>query len=249
MSEEEKEQTRFNNKIVCEVRPAFFRYLYPHYMTKYRKELKRYNTYSHLAFGIPFSKLWKKEEKTPEEQELIERYKNRSYFLNNNSVVNRISRYMRANSSLISRYSAKISEDYDYTILLDNDVEMSDGGLFQMEVYLQEYKNFKKGLRNEDNLSYDTLEAFIKYLRKQCYLDISSNESELANYAVKLTYGGEISMVEFPWKMFPQGILQNVIKNSSGKIKFPVPDKDGEIEYLWDTYTIKEFDLEELYEN
>jgi hypothetical protein len=249
MTAEEKERTRFNNKIVCEVRPAFFRYLYPHYMGKYRNELKQYNIYSHLAFGKPFSKLWKQENKTREEEELLERYKNRSYFLNNDSVVNRISRHMRMNSSWISRYSSKISEDYDYEILIDKDILFTDGGLFQMEVYLREYKNFKKGLRSDENLSYDTLEAFIKYLRKQCHIDISSNDSELANYAVRLTYGKEISMVEFPWQMFPQGVLQNIIKNSTGNVNFPVPQEDGEILYLWDRYTVKEYPLEELYEN
>ena len=94
----------------------------------------------------------------------------------------------------------------------------------------------------------DNLDAFIAYLRKKAYLEISSNDSELATYAVMITYGGEISKVDFPWKMFPQGIIQNIIENSDNTIKIPVADENGDIEYLWNKYSMKEYSLEELYE-
>jgi hypothetical protein len=55
-------------------------------------------------------------------------------------------------------------------------------------------------------------------------------------------------MVEFAWKMFPQGIIQNILINSSETIKFPVQDNTGNISYLWDNYSIQEFSLEEINE-
>ena len=54
-------------------------------------------------------------------------------------------------------------------------------------------------------------------------------------------------MVEFAWKMFPGGMLENILMNSSGIIKFPVLDEHGDIEYLWKTYSFEEYNLEDIY--
>ena len=54
MTSEEAYRWDFNNKILCNVRPAYFRFLYPHYMNRYNKEIKKYNIYSRLAFNKSF---------------------------------------------------------------------------------------------------------------------------------------------------------------------------------------------------
>ena len=248
MTVEEKEKWRFNNSILCEIRPAFFRFLYPHYMSRYNKEIKKYNVYSHLVFNKSFDEISKNSNRTPEETKTIEGYNWHSFFLDNNSVVNRISRYMRANLGLIGKYSSKSSQDFDYTVLTDTERELNAYGITQMKLYLQEYKAFKRGVHHDLASSYDNIDAFMAYLRKECYSTISTNEAELADYAIEVTYHGEVSMVEFAWKMFPNGILQNIMKNSSGIIKFPVEDPNGDIEYLWNRYSMKEICLEEAHE-
>jgi hypothetical protein len=248
MTPDEKAKWEFNNKILCEVRPSFFRFLYPHYMSRYNKELKKYNIYSQLVFSKSFDDIFKTETHTEEEQKMVDEYLRHSFFVDNNSTVNRISRYMRANLGLIGKYSSKSSQDFDYRALKDESMELNAYLFTQMKTYLGEYKAYKRGLRTDLKNTYESLDAFIAYLRKECVANISSNDAELANYAVEATYGGEVSMVEFPWRMFPQGMLQNITKNSSGIIKFPVQSDDGEVEYLWNRYTIKEFALEDLYE-
>jgi len=249
MDTEEKEKTRFNNKIVCEIRPSFFRFLYTHYMSRYNKELKKYNLYSHLKFKKSFDKVLKGKEKTEEQKQLIGSYKWNSFFLDNSSVVNRLSRYMRTNLGLIGKYSSKSSQDSDYSLLKDNSYELNVYEIKQMKSCLEEYKTFKKGIRHNLETSFSNLDSFISYLRKKCLVNISSNESILANYAVEITYGDEISMLEFAWKMFPEGIITNIMKNSSGTIRIPLEDPDGKISYLFSNYSIKEFSMEELYEN
>jgi hypothetical protein len=248
MTPEEQAKWEFNNKVACQIRPSFFRFLYPHYMTRYNKEIKRYNLYSRLKFNKSFDEVIKTRRKTPEEAEMVREYKARSFFLDNNSVVNRISRYMRANTGLVSRYSSKMAEDFDYHILLSGQYKLTAENTNRMRAYLQEYKAFKRGMRRDLKNSYDSMDAFIAHLRKECALNISSNDSELADYAVEATYGKEISMVEFAWRMFPLGLLDNIIINSPGTIRFPVQSEAGEIEYLWNRYTIKEFPIGELYE-
>lgn len=247
MTPEEKEKWIFNNRILCEVRPAFFRFLYPHYMTRYNKEIKKYNIYSHLVFKKDFIDIFTKTNKTEEENNLIEQYKWNSFFLDNGSVVNSISRYMRGTLGMVDKYSSKNSRLADYTSLLNKEVkEIDTYKLEKMKEYLQHYKSFKRGMWHDLENAYDNLDAFVAYLKKECYSNISSNESELATYAVHATYGNELSMVEFAWKMFPSGLLENIQTNSNGTIKFPVPDPDGEIEYLWNRYTMSEISLEDI---
>ena len=249
MSPAEKTKWEFNNKIVCETRPSFFRFLYPHYMTRYNKELKKYNIFSHLIFHKPFDEIVRAKTRTPDEEKLLKEYQWHSYFLDNNSVMNRISRYMRANLGLISKYANSLSKDFDYSVLVDETHILEDAGIIQMKFYLQEYKAFKRGMRHDLSNSYDNMDAFVAHLRKECALNISSNDSELADYAIHATYGDEISMVEFPWRMFPQGMIQNIMKNNpTGTIRFPVQDDNGDIQYLWNTYSIKEFSIEEIYD-
>ena len=59
--------------------------------------------------------------------------------MDNNSTVNKISRYMRANIGLVTKYSKKLSENYDYRILM-GDTKINPYKLVLMNEYLQEYK-------------------------------------------------------------------------------------------------------------
>lgn len=249
MSAEEAQEAEFNNKIVCAKRPQFFRFLYPHYMTRYRKELERYDIYCHLKFGKSFEDILKSERTTEEEKLTVENYKKYSYFLDNNSVMNQISHTMRDLVRRVNKYSTKTSREFDYTLLINAEIPIEDEKLAQMEEYMFEYQEFKQILRNNLPSQYGTIDAFAAYLRKKAYTSISSNESELANYAVMVTYGGKITMVEFPWRVFPEGIMENIIKNSSDPIMIPFPDDSGDIEYLWQKYKYVEVPLGAFYEN
>ena len=148
-----------------------------------------------------------------------------------------------------STNSRKISNKYDTSIIQQTLFNPLPEKLELMKKYLQEYKAFKKAMRVGIDSPYNSLEAFMSYLREKCIKTISSNEQELANYAIEVTYNDEHYMVEFPWKMFPEALLQNIIENSHDKLQFPVLDDNGEIEYLWNRYSMQHFNIEDIYEN
>lgn len=248
MTPEEAFKWDYNNRVLCNIRPAFFRFLYSHYMSKYNKEIKKYNIYSHLAFKRSFADILRSNDRTEEENDMVKEYNMHSFFLDNNSVVNRISRYMRANLSLIGKYTARSAKVFDYNLLQNETHELIAEKIELMKSYLEEYKSFKKSLRYDLNNSFVNLDSFIHYLRKKCQSDISTNDSELADYAIEVTYGADKASVEFAWKMFPEGIIENIFRSSSGIIQMPVQDEYGDIEYLWSKYAIKEFSIEDLYE-
>lgn len=246
MTPEEKEKWEFNNRVLCEVRPSFFRFLYQKYMTKYNKELKIYNTYSHMAFKKDFSEISGNKDRSPEEQSVLDDYRWNSFFLDNNSVVNRISRYMRGTIGLVGRYSNASSKDFDYKVLLSKPFMVDSSKLHKMESLLSEYRSFKRGLWRDSENSFENMDAFINYLKKKA-VEISTNEGEIASYAVLCTYQGNVGQCDFPWRVFSEGLLQNIQANSNNKIYIPVADPEGDIIYLWNRYSIKEVSLEDLY--
>lgn len=233
----------FYNQIVCSIRPAFFRFLYSHYMTRWNKELRKYTTFCRIAFGKEFTDILNSSAPSRDELETIKSYKKNSFFLDNDSLMNKISRYMRTNLALTNRYSAQESRGFDYSVLLGG-FEQDDEKLNSMLSLLQQYKSFKRGLWKDNENYFDSLDAFIAYLRKRAFEIISSDEKELAHYAVLITYAKEKSMVEFAWKLFPDGVFEN-IKNNSGKNSFfmPVEESTGKVEYLWQNYAIREYTL------
>jgi hypothetical protein len=218
-------------------------------MTLYNKEIKRYNIYSHLVFGKPIGDILKNKSSSKEEKEMAINYRYNSFFLDNGSVGNQVCNFMRSHIALIDKTSTKRSSGFDYSILTNPEFEINAYLLEKMKTYLEQYISFKRGFYPVSEVKYENLEVFIEYLRKLCFSEISSNESELINYAVELTYGGKENMVEFAWRMFPDGVIQNIIRNSSGTINFPIRDESGEVQYLWNRYTFKELELSEIYED
>jgi hypothetical protein len=241
MPKDEAEKQEFYNKILCEVRPAYFRFLYPHYMTRYNKELHEYDTYSHFKFGKDFSHILKSADPSEEEQRLIARYRRKTYFLDNESLVNRISRYMRMAVNLGQKYARKEAKHFDIQLLLPKEFVPTEYGLLKMQEFVSEYTSFKRLLWS-DNTPHETMEGFMDYLRKKCVSEISSDERELAAYAVMVTYPVSARLKEFPWKMFPDGMVRILAESSDEPMRVPTRDENGAIEYLWDRYTIKEYD-------
>lgn len=246
MTDDDKQKWEFNNKVLCQVRPAFFRFLYPHYMTRYNKEIRAYNFYSHCMFKKSFDDIMMSNDRTEAEEAAVQDYLKHTFFLDNNSLVNKISRYMRANLGLVGKYSSKTSRDSDYKLLIDKTLDIDVYKLSLMREYLGHYKSFKRGVWHNAEKSFENIGTFSDYLRKECFDKISSNEQELATYAVLCTYVDNVSLVEFAWNLFGNGVIKNIISNSDSTVKIPVFSEEGKNEYLWNKYSEKEYDIKEL---
>ena len=47
------------------------------------------------------------------------------------------------------------------------------------------------------------------------------------------------------WKYFGKNIVKNIIENTKEPIMFPLKDEEGQIEYLGETYSLKEIKINE----
>ena len=243
MSELEKNSQTFNNKILAEKRPLFFIYLYDSYMRKYKKEQTTYNNISLTRYDIDFETLRLLEQKTQEQKILIERYERKTYFIDNNSPMNLISRYMEDSLKNVRTNKSNISKTFDYSVLLSKSFKTpSKNDIEKVKLLYKEYKSLKRSLRNGhneyDESNYSSVEEIFKYIRLKAYSAINSNERELSDILVYCVY--EILGTQskgFMWNCFGKDVVDNIKERKKDKfVRIPMPSKNGNIKYLWKNY-------------
>jgi hypothetical protein len=249
LEEIELEQIKFDNSLVAKRRPEFFRWLYSHYARRYNKELDDVNFISKIKFGKSFDDLQNSKTTTEEEQKLIDRYYQHSFFLHNNSVMNRISRYMQSQIQEIKQNLK--NNNFDPSIYFDKSITIDQNKMNQMKQLLKEYNSFKRTTKEnsyENDEAFDNVGQFADHIQNKALSEISSNIQELATMAVQLVYIDiKSGNKEFVWKPFGEGIILNLIQNyDKDFIECPIADESGDIEYLFSKYKNKKFLLSEI---
>ena len=83
-------------------------------------------------------------------------------------------------------------------------------------------------------------------LKSAMIKNISSNEDELSDMCVLLTYSVHPNYKkDFAWDLFGDIIIKNIINNTDGIAHMPVKDNNGTVEYLYSKYGFIELDLKE----
>ena len=106
-SEEEKIRKSRHNSLVISKKPYFFRYLYPELNKRFKQFENSYNQVSKDMFGIKFKKLFKKEDKTEEEKQLIRNYQKYSPLITSDCIMNCLCREIENID-----FDIKFSRDY-----------------------------------------------------------------------------------------------------------------------------------------
>lgn len=254
MSDEEKSQYKFNNSIVGNHRPYFMRWLYSHYNQRYLKELAGYENISQTKWGMSFDTLTKLNELTTEQKELLDKYKRRSFFIDNNSTMNRITRYIERKLIEIKTKRRQNNKNFDYTILLSKQFKKPlERDLDKMKLLFKEYKSLKRNFREnhwdfERHDGYDSMEQIIKHINQKAYSSISSNSFELADMAVYLCYTilGATSK-NFCWTVFGKELVDNIKEKHTEKyVRVPMLSNTGNTNYLWGRYGNYLLNIEEI---
>jgi hypothetical protein len=236
LPEPEKKLKELNNRLLADRRPEFTRWLYSSYSKRYRDEIAMLNYVSMTKFGYSFEDLLLFSERTEQEQSLVNEYKKMSFFINNDSVMNRVSRHMM--KEVKEAKSGSKSIEFDHRILLSDGFSGIDKSkLGKMQELFKRYNAMRHSLKHGDPENYKSVEYIISQIRREAFSTISSNESELADIAVILTYGVlQHSTKAFAWNVFGNGIVENLLGKSAGIAKVPVFDDGGELEYLYQNY-------------
>lgn len=248
MDEKEREAVELNNRIIADKRPMFMRWLYPHYNKKHNDEMLSYNNISHTKWGISFPELISIENKTSDQSKLVDRYKRRSFFINNNSEMNRVSRFVEEELSKRGRKTSQFTK-FDCSIYYSSDFKSpSDGDLSKMEILFKEWRSLRRNLKIEKSghSDYSSLDEISRYIFNKACSTISSSPSALADMAVYLTYARlKKDTRSFAWSVFGEYIIDNMkSKKKERFVRVPQKNPNGTIDYLWSKYSMYLVDIE-----
>ena len=243
-----KEEIEFNNKLLIEKRPYFMKYLYPKYKTQYNEHIKRYDYLSNRLFGISIQELLNIQNKTKEQQDLVDNYNKFNPFLETDCPMNNICRYMEKEVKEIKINVNKKNPEYIFNILFNKNISITQDQVEEMEKVYKKYKRSKtKNKTITDSISTEQGETPVSAnLIDSLDLDyISDDIQRLANLAVYVNYYlYPTSPKNFCWDLFGEGIVLNIYDNSNKVFNIPVLDCNGKIEYMGKRYENKEVKIQ-----
>lgn len=241
-SSEEKDRKEFENKLIIDKRPEFMKYLYSHYAKDYKAFKDDFDKYCLIKLGKKFSELTEDDKKTDLGKSIMEYYNKKNPLLETNGVMNRICRYMESQLKEIKNITKCDNNEMLFNKLYNTNIELDESKLELMLVKKKEYEDFKKSKQLKDS-EFSNYEQYYKFLRNDCLEKISSNLQELANLAVYICYKlNPTKQKNFCWDVFGSGIVDN-LKEKNKIANVPVKDDNGDIEYLYDKYSIIGIDV------
>ena len=247
----DKSMSEFEKSITVTKRPYFFKYLYDYMSKRHNEELLAFDNISRTIYDIGIKELMSLENSTRDQKDLVDTYKRKSFFIDNNSLMNRVSHFMEDKIKEISKERRDVSKNFDFKKILSKpNYKPNKNDLEKITLLFKEYKSLKRALREnildygEEN--YSNLDQIKSHINNRAYSTITSNSEEIGNLAVWLCYNvlGETSR-KFAWDCFGEEIVEN-IKNRKGNksVRVPIKNKNGSFEYLYSKYGIYVVNIE-----
>lgn len=231
MSDKEKKDAEFNNSILCDKRPYFFRYLYKKYDNDYVKHRLKFDNYSAAKFHLHIDDLLKVKDKTEYQEKIANYYHKVNPLLDTNCVLNNVSHYMETKLREIKINRRKKE------IIMDNifdEIVFDQNKLKELKKLYKEYRNHKK---SKINVVCDNFDQFISFLHRKA-IKISNNSRELALMALSIN-------MRFAFLVFGDEIVETLLNKNNGIVNVPMLDNKGLIEYMGEKYKLIQYNFKE----
>ncbi len=240
-----KKELCFNKRILADKKPYFMQYIYPAEKVKMNEYVKKNNEKCIMRFRISLDELLNKPDKTHEEQQFVDYYYQQIPLGTAPCTVNRICWKME---DAFAHVRQPKQEAFDYSIL-KCDVEYSKQmyekikkiyNRYQRETasYMQYAKSERIPSEERQMQKYIFKEQFKRQCLEQC-----PNEQYLCNIVLDLCYSKSQYSKQFAWDICGDVFIQNLLKRNQYKITYPALDKNGEIEFNGQHFTLKTVQL------
>jgi len=223
---------QINANIAAEIKPWFFIYRYSQLKSELDKYMKAVKSNCKIRFGKSLDSLYACDNRTEEEEAFIYHYEKYLPVSRAPGTMNRIC--WRIEDEFRST-DVIPSVDFDKSIL-KSDAEYTQE---EYELIQQLYDEYNKGMQlflkkqNQNDLGDDEVGFDIVHL-KDIFVDecskVCPNSEVLANIVVDLCYTSNKNKT-FAWDVAGEQIFDNVLKNSSYMIQYPIKDENGDIEF------------------
>lgn len=240
---EDDDIREFYRNIVADKKPYFMRYIYPALMKQYntfikntnKNALREFNMTVDEMINLPFSEL------TDRQAEFLRYYKYRLPVGVGDCVMNKIcKRFEEEFDGYIGKRNSEIK--FDYRFMKNN----SEYSYPQYSAIRKLYDDYNQRLRSyaifADNERIDEYESNSEIMvmntefKKECSI-ICPNRDVLCNIILDICYTRS-STKRFAWNMCGAEIIHNLLLQNNNTISFPVIDKDGDIEYCCNKFSV-----------
>ena len=249
MDIEDTQERVFARSIVADRKPYFMRYIYPDLARQYNKYIGNTERNAMRQFGksvaeiaaVPYSELGERE------RSFLHYYDLKIPVGMGDCVMNRLCRkFEEAFDKYIKKTS--VCGSFDYEIYKSN-TQYTQRQFQAVRSLYTEYNsrvhNFKTaamyGLVNDDE-SADKLSYMEEEFRRECAL-ACPNEKALCDILLDLCYS-KSSTRRFVWNMCAYVIIWNLLEKNGNIMRFPTADKNGDIVYCGERYSMAETTVE-----
>jgi len=262
----EKAQKYRRNSLVISKKPYFFRYLYKDLNQTFKQFEDAYNTTSRSMFGMKFKKLLKKENKTPDEINLVRKFQKYNPLITSNCIMNTLCREIesidfdiqfakdendvkRPSVSMLPTFESKYAAAFDdakYKLVSDAyKTYTNNRSLKAASDSFKSAANDIPGLTDLDDTKdvyFSLLESLIQHIQDDLFEKI--NYEEFLFYCSRLAQKKSNFNWAFAWEVLDTAIISLI---PYGQSLCPVHDNSPEaVEFLGSTYSLKDVSHEQL---
>lgn len=240
-----KNEKKFYNSILLDKYPYFFIYRYTECRKEYKKYRERVEITCMQKFGCTLDELEQVENKTEEQEQLITNYYKYMPVIVSNSPMNLICRRIEKVAKEVTVRSKM--DEFDYSILKYEGVEYSKAEkrkvINEVKKYLQSRKesalaSYMSSEQSDYTPEYSDASEYTESMLLKVLPDVRMTVNILVDYF----YHDEPNKSrDLLWGVFGKYLVSNL---KGDTVALPLPDKNGDIEYLGEKYSMVEIKME-----
>ena len=236
----------FNQKVLTEKKPYYFRYIYNDVNKEYLNYIKSMEINSLRNFRKSIEELISTENKTEAELDFVTYYEKHMPVSNNPCIVNKIAAKVENVFDGDFKYSRK-DNGFNYELYKSNDEYTPTNSEVKGIVNL--YQEYKKAIKNKDdsgdkeNKKNSSIEIFDEI--KMSASEIIANKQHLTNVLVDLAYKKNKISKSFVWSMVGEVIIENLLSKSNYIIEYPKRDSSGDIRFNGEKFKMTKLQVKE----
>lgn len=201
------------------------------------------------------------ENKTEEQKQFIETAEYHTQLISNDCEMNQICRHIE-NIDFEVKRKVRSTINFDYQTLMDSTIPFNSVTYelvkrklleIQREEYSKNNEKRKEKIKTDiiiDDMDCNKSKIFYEAVQNLLLESICNNFSELTNYLIVLFYRDKKSWSKtLLWKICGEQIFENCLQSCAKQIKVPVRQKDGEIRFCNDTFTVVQMNMNEEDQN
>ena len=242
--EETIKTKEFNQRILANKKPYFMIYNYDKLKRDYNQYARPNEVVCNVKFNMDLDELRDKKDKTQKEQEGYNIFALQCPVNVSPSVINKIAWHIEKHFAQKDLFKI---EEFNVNKFKDPNIEYSQRMYNKVAELREEYSetllrltklNLRKYMDEESKAIVTTT---LRNNLIQSIIEVCGDMVVATNVLVDLCYSNSKSK-ELLWELCSEQLIRNLIKNGYDTIRFPIQDKDGDIEFKGMKFKMEEVD-------